>query len=154
MADGSFDISFQQFTLSADRVDTTVRFYSGNTYLGYFKYAKLTNTWSTGDYTAIEFYNSANTKILDIPSSDFSGTSYGNGRLTQTIDISNPSKILFIAPLTATGKYDTNIDHTYNISHPFSSADSVTLEIKRMYSTYSTGLTSAKVASAGVLFIR
>jgi len=50
------------------------------------EYHKDSDTWSTGDYTTIQFYNNTNNIIYRIPSNNYSGTSYGNGYFHQTLD--------------------------------------------------------------------
>lgn len=146
VSDNSFDVQFNHYTLSGDRASSNIKFYDdNNNYLGYFRYAKYVSTWTkTTDGTHIEFYNASGTKILDVPSTDFSGLSYGNGRLYQTITFQD-GKILFEARDGGSTSHETTTNHTYTVSHPFITATKMTLTITDLYSTYSTGSAIIKI---------
>lgn len=146
--DGSgIDFNAQHYTLSADRVDCEVLFYNdSNTYIGKFRYQKTINTWSTGDYTNIEFYNASGTKILDVPSSNFSGTTYGNGRLNASIDFSDPSQIRFIPNATVSNTHAFWTIKPFTVSHPFGTATKFKFQPLKCISTYSSGSSTCFVS--------
>jgi len=151
------DIYFYNYQLSGCRADNILRYYdSTGTYLGKSIYQKTTNTWSTGNYTNIGFYDASDNLLTPtMVMSQFNGNTYGNGMVHATYDFSDPTKIVILPGTSQLATHEFTTTRTYNVNHPFAAATQVSVEATSLVSTYSGGYGEViEVTEAGGLYTR
>lgn len=135
-----FDLQSYHYTLAGDRADFELMFYDADyNYLGRFFYQKWSSTWSTGNYTHMDFYDAQDNPIVSLGANNFAGTSYGNGAMRGTFDFSNPSQI-YVKPISYTSSTAwQSVDRYWNVAHPFSTMKYVKIKVNKILTTYSSG---------------
>jgi len=134
---GIFDLYVSHYSLSGDRMNFYLYFYDNNDdLLGSLEYHKDSNTWSTGNYTTIRFRDSIGDEIINLPASNYSGTTYGNGYFHQTIDLRDPSKLKTYPKTYSSNTHQTHINHTYIVNHGLENTKKVKIYIDYTYATY------------------
>ena len=143
---GVFDLYVSHYTLNGDRMDFELWFYDNiDRYIGKLYYRKYADSWTTGNATTISFIDAGGQSIISLNASDFSGTTYGNGYFHQTIDLRSSSIIKTYPETYISNTHQTNIEHSYSVSHPFFQLSKVRPYILNTKATYFSGTNGSNI---------